>query len=63
MSDMPLKTKRWNAPAERLDCGENVTLLCSKDCFLPEACHRTELAKLVLAACKVSGNAAGETAC
>ena len=36
--------------AARLDRGENVTLLCSKDCFIPEACHRTTLAHLVEAA-------------
>jgi uncharacterized protein YeaO (DUF488 family) len=36
--------------AARLDAGENVTLLCSKDCFLPEVCHRTALAELVEAA-------------
>lgn len=35
--------------AARLDRGESVTLLCSRDCFIPEACHRTVLAKLVQA--------------
>lgn len=33
--------------ADRLDSGANVTLLCSKDCFLPEVCHRTALAGLI----------------
>jgi uncharacterized protein YeaO (DUF488 family) len=33
--------------AARVDRGETVTLLCSKDCFLPEACHRTVLAQLI----------------
>lgn len=33
--------------AARLDGGESVTLLCSKDCFLPEVCHRTALAELI----------------
>jgi uncharacterized protein YeaO (DUF488 family) len=33
--------------AARVDRGETVTLLCSKDCILPEACHRVRLAKLV----------------
>lgn len=33
--------------AARADAGETVTLLCSKDCILPEACHRTTLAKLI----------------
>ena len=34
---------------DRLRAGESVTLLCSRDCILPAACHRTELAKLVQA--------------
>lgn len=38
--------------AARLDRGESVTLLCSRDCFIPEACHRTVLAKLVEARCR-----------
>ncbi len=33
--------------AKRVQNGETVTLLCSKDCILPEACHRTTLAKLI----------------
>lgn len=28
----------------RLRAGETVTLLCSRDCILPAACHRTALA-------------------
>jgi uncharacterized protein YeaO (DUF488 family) len=36
--------------AGRLNAGENVTLLCSKGCFLPEVCHRTALAELIQAA-------------
>jgi uncharacterized protein YeaO (DUF488 family) len=33
--------------AERLDYGESVTLLCSKDCLLPAVCHRTVLAEMI----------------
>jgi uncharacterized protein YeaO (DUF488 family) len=33
--------------AERLSRGEDVTLLCSKDCILPAVCHRTVLAEIV----------------
>ena len=33
--------------AARLRRGENVTLLCSKDCLLAEVCHRTVLAELL----------------
>ena len=36
--------------AARVDRGENVTLLCSRDCILPPICHRTSLAQLVEAA-------------
>ncbi|WP_224364904.1 DUF488 domain-containing protein [Hyalangium versicolor] len=36
--------------AERVDRGETVTLLCSKDCILEQACHRSMLAELVQAA-------------
>jgi len=36
--------------AARVDRGETVTLLCSKYCVIPAACHRTLLAELVEAA-------------
>jgi uncharacterized protein YeaO (DUF488 family) len=36
--------------AARVDQGETVTLLCSKDCILEQACHRSMLAELVEAA-------------
>lgn len=36
--------------AARVDRGETVTLLCSKDCIIAEACHRTLLAELIEAA-------------
>lgn len=36
--------------AARVDAGETVTLLCSKDCILAEVCHRTLLAELIEAA-------------
>lgn len=39
--------ERLDELAARVRSGETVTLLCSKDCILPEACHRTALAKLV----------------
>lgn len=38
--------------AERVDRGETITLLCSKDCIIAEICHRTALAKLIEAARK-----------
>lgn len=47
--------------ADRVDAGEKITLLCSKDCFLPEACHRTVLAGLVDAARGKKGAAAGNS--
>ena len=36
--------------AARVDAGETVTLLCSKDCILEQVCHRTLLAELIQAA-------------
>ncbi|NMO22466.1 DUF488 family protein [Pyxidicoccus fallax] len=36
--------------AARVDRGETVTLLCSKDCILESICHRTLLAGLIEAA-------------
>lgn len=39
--------KRIAELAARVDRGETITLLCSKDCFLPEACHRSVLAQLI----------------
>jgi uncharacterized protein YeaO (DUF488 family) len=36
--------------AARVDQGETVTLLCSKDCILEQACHRSMLAELIKAA-------------
>jgi uncharacterized protein YeaO (DUF488 family) len=36
--------------AARVDQGETVTLLCSKDCILEQVCHRTILAELIEAA-------------
>ena len=42
--------------AARIDAGETITLLCSRDCFLPEACHRTVLAQLIEEARSLPGN-------
>ncbi|MFY1828688.1 DUF488 domain-containing protein [Myxococcus fulvus] len=36
--------------AQRVDTGETVTLLCSKDCILEPVCHRTILAELIQSA-------------
>jgi uncharacterized protein YeaO (DUF488 family) len=33
--------------AARVDQGETVTLLCSKDCIIEQVCHRTILAGLI----------------
>ncbi|MFL5343763.1 MAG: DUF488 domain-containing protein [Hyalangium sp.] len=40
--------------AARVDRGETVTLLCSKDCILEQACHRSMLAALIQAARRAS---------
>lgn len=49
VEEMQAQDARIAELAARLDAGENVTLLCSKDCFLPEVCHRTALAELISA--------------
>jgi uncharacterized protein YeaO (DUF488 family) len=36
--------------AARVDRGETITLMCSKDCIIDKACHRTILAELIEAA-------------
>jgi len=33
--------------AQRVQRGETITLLCSKDCIIEQACHRTLLAELI----------------
>jgi len=35
------------ALAARVERGETVTLLCSRDCIIEQACHRTLLAELI----------------
>lgn len=40
--------------AARVDRGETVTLLCSKDCILEQACHRSMLAGLIQEARRTS---------
>ena len=47
LAEMAEQGDRIAELAARLDKGESVTLLCSKDCILPQACHRTLLAELV----------------
>ncbi|MBS2026274.1 MAG: DUF488 family protein [Deltaproteobacteria bacterium] len=47
LAEMAGQRSRIAELAARLDRGESVTLLCSKDCILPQACHRTLLAELV----------------
>ena len=50
LREMEAQKERIAELAARLDRGENVTLLCSKDCIIEPACHRTILAELVEAA-------------
>ena len=47
VDEMKAQQSTIDALAARLNAGENLTLLCSKDCFLPEVCHRTALAELI----------------
>jgi uncharacterized protein YeaO (DUF488 family) len=48
--EMEAQRERIAELAARLDRGESVTLLCSRDCIIEQACHRTLLAELVEAA-------------
>jgi uncharacterized protein YeaO (DUF488 family) len=47
--EMAAQAERLTELAARVDRGETVTLLCSKDCIIAEVCHRTRLAKLIAA--------------
>jgi predicted NAD/FAD-binding protein/uncharacterized protein YeaO (DUF488 family) len=48
--EMRAQGARIAALAARVKRGETVTLLCSRDCLIAEACHRTVLAQLIEAA-------------
>src|SRR6476659_1443806 len=46
-AEMAAQGPRIAELARRVAAGETVTLLCSKDCLIAEACHRSVLARLV----------------
>jgi uncharacterized protein YeaO (DUF488 family) len=48
--EMQAQQEKISELAARVDRGETVTLLCSKDCILEQVCHRTLLAELINAA-------------
>ncbi len=48
--EMESQQERIAELAARVDRGETITLLCSKDCIIDKACHRTILAELIEAA-------------
>lgn len=50
IQEMQSQQEKISALAARVDKGETVTLLCSKDCILEQVCHRTLLAGLIDAA-------------
>jgi len=50
LAEMQAQRERIAELAARLDRGESVTLLCSRDCIIEQACHRSILAELVQAA-------------
>ncbi len=50
LEEMAPQADRIRELAERVDRGETVTLLCSKDCLIAKACHRSILAELIEAA-------------
>lgn len=47
LQEMQAQREHISALAARVDQGETVTLLCSKDCILEQICHRTLLAQLI----------------
>jgi uncharacterized protein YeaO (DUF488 family) len=47
LTEMAGQTFRIRALAQRVNEGENVTLLCSSACIDPERCHRTLLARVI----------------
>lgn len=56
VAEMAAQQDRIAQLAARLNRGETITLLCSRDCFLPQACHRTILAELIEGARAPAGN-------
>jgi uncharacterized protein YeaO (DUF488 family) len=50
VQEMEAQRERIAELAARVARGETVTLLCSKDCILEQACHRTILKELIEAA-------------
>lgn len=56
VEEMAAQADRIRELAERVDRGENLTLLCSKDCLLSQACHRSILAELIEAARQSPGS-------
>jgi uncharacterized protein YeaO (DUF488 family) len=50
--EMQAQQEKISELAARVDQGETVTLLCSKDCILEQVCHRTLLAELIRAECR-----------
>ncbi len=47
LAEMETQSERIAALASRVRAGENLTLLCSRDCILEQACHRTLLRALI----------------
>ena len=52
LREMEAQREKIAELAARVDRGETVTLLCSKDCILEQVCHRTLLAELIESARK-----------
>jgi uncharacterized protein YeaO (DUF488 family) len=50
LHEMQAQQEKIAELAARVDQGETVTLLCSKDCIIEQVCHRTLLAELIEAA-------------
>lgn len=47
LEEMKAQTERISELAQRVKRGETITLLCSKDCIIEQACHRSILRELI----------------
>ena len=50
VEEMKAQAEKISELAARVDRGETVTLLCSKDCIIEQSCHRSILRELIEAA-------------
>lgn len=47
LAEMVAQQARIEMLAEKVNAGETITLLCSRDCIIEQACHRSILKELI----------------